>query len=189
MSFDTGIRLALGALAVLAASCSVFSDDSGLGTGICGESGAAPDVQPQSERAAMFEQRVLELVNERRAAGGCCGGEGCFRSSAPLTLDANLRASARLHARDMSERDYFSHTSPDGRDMVDRTSAAGFGGCALGENIAQGQDDPEAVMQSWMGSDGHCANILLPNFTSLGVGYFDDEAAEQSHLWVQNFGG
>jgi uncharacterized protein YkwD len=86
-------------------------------------------------------------------------------------------------------RNFFSHDTPEGKSVLDRSSAAGFGGCALGENIAQGQDTPDAVVAGWMASAGHCANILSPKFSSLGVGFFDDDSAELRFVWVQNFGG
>ena len=180
----------LGFLAVLAGvACSSFDQPGGFaGGGVCGASSDPPDIGPWDSSAAAFELRVLELSNQQRAQGGCCA-EQCFKPAAALANNANLQAAARLHARDMVQRNFFSHDTPDGRSLFDRTSAAGFGGCALGENIAQGQATPENVIVSWMASPGHCANILSPSFTQLGVGYFDDPAAEQLHVWVQDFGG
>jgi uncharacterized protein YkwD len=180
-------RLAL--LLVLTSACTTLDPDETFGSADCGTSSAAPDIGPWDEGAATFEQRVQELGNERRAQGGCCGSHGCFAPSSALAPDENLQVSARLHARDMSQRNFFAHETPDGRTMMDRITAAGFAGCTMGENIAQGQESPEEVIDSWMSSEGHCANILSGGFTSLGVGYFDDEAAEQRHLCVQNFGG
>lgn len=133
-----------------------------------------------------FEDEVLTLTNAARAAGGCCGDEGCFPPSEPLVLDARLRRAARAHARDMGTQEYFDHRSPDGRTPFDRMREAGFQRCAMGENIAAGQPTPQSVMDDWMNSDGHCANILQPSFELLGVGYYEHD--EQSE-WVQNFGG
>jgi uncharacterized protein YkwD len=138
--------------------------------------------------AASFEQRVLELTNERRLQGGCCGSEGCFDPAPALAHNDNLEAAARLHAKDMVEQSYFSHDSLDGRSLSDRLDDAGFAGCAVGENIAQGQETPDAVVDGWMASDGHCANILSSTFGSLGVGYFDDPDGSTQQVWVQNFG-
>jgi uncharacterized protein YkwD len=181
------------ALAVVAAlsgfACSGLDPSGGLGGGgSCGTSTAAPDIGPWDAEAASFELRVLELTNQQRAQGGCCDNQ-CFRAAAALANNPNLQAAARLHARDMVQRNFFSHDTPDGKSLLDRTTAAGFGGCALGENIAQGQATPENVIASWMASPGHCANILSPSFTQLGVGYFNDASAEQPHVWVQDFGG
>ena len=171
-------------------ACSAFDPDGGTlgGPGTCGTSGAAPSTGAWDEQAAAFEQRVLELANQRRAQGGCCGAT-CFGASRALTPSENLRAAARLHARDMAEHGLFSHDSFDGRTFVDRAAEANFRGCSLGENIAQGHQSPEAVVAGWMASEGHCANILSRSFSELGVGFYDDVQAELRRLWVQDFGG
>ncbi|WP_129350986.1 CAP domain-containing protein [Sorangium cellulosum] len=103
-------------------------------------------------------------------------------------MNESLRVAARLHARDMAMSGYFSHESADGRTLLDRTQAAGFGGCAVGEDIAQGYRDPQAVVAGWMGSDGHCANLLSPRYRHLGVGYYDAPDAKIERVWGQNFG-
>lgn len=154
----------------------------------CGEKQGAPDIGPWDTTFAAFEQRVLELTNAQRAQGGCCGSGGCFSASPALLPNANLQTAARLHAKDMATRNYFSHDSPDGDTLLDRARAAGFAGCTLGENIAQGQTTPEEVVDSWMQSSRHCQNILSANFTALGVGYFDDASAPQRYVWVEDFG-
>jgi len=136
-----------------------------------------------------FEAAVLALTNDARAAGGCCGSEGCFDPSAPLREDADLQSSARAHAQDMAQRDYFDHDTPEGIDPFDRMREAGWKGCAMGENIAGGQQTPSEVVDGWLNSPGHCSNILSPEFTRLGVGYARDAASSLEHLWVQNFGG
>jgi uncharacterized protein YkwD len=146
----------------------------------------ALDEREWSDDWEAFEREVLELTNTARAAGGCCGGEGCFPASQPLELDEKLRRSSRSHARDMARAMYFNHGSEDGRSPFDRMREAGFRGCAMGENIAAGQPTPQSVMDDWLTSPGHCKNIREPNFEQLGVGYY--EAGTQS-VWVQNFGG
>ena len=159
----------------------------------CGR-GPAPRVSDLDESAwpeasTAFEQEVLELTNQARATGACCGGEGCFAASTALRLDPALRTSARAHAKDMAERDYFDHLTPEGLDPFDRMREAGFGGCSMGENIAAGQTSPAEVVEGWLDSPGHCANMLDDRYEGLGVGYFRDEASDLEHLWVQNFGG
>jgi uncharacterized protein YkwD len=137
-----------------------------------------------------FEERVLALVNEARAAPADCGSEGQFAAASPLAMDPVLRCSARLHSLDMYERDYFDHTDPDGHSPFQRMRAAGFRGSRAGENIAVGQTSPEQVMQSWMASDEHCANIMQSSYRLLGVGY-DAGAGGRglgSNYWTQNFG-
>jgi uncharacterized protein YkwD len=131
----------------------------------------------------------VRLTNAERARGGCCGDEGCFDPTPALESDDLLQSSARSHAVDMAENAYFAHESRDGRSPFDRMREAGFRGCALGENIAAGQETPEDVVQAWRESPGHCANMLSPNFTHIGVGYRPAPQQDTRHVWVQNFGG
>src|SRR5215218_4666678 len=104
------------------------------------------------------EDQVLALVNIQRAAAGC----------GALSGDAALASVARAHSADMRDRGFFSHTNPDGLDPFARAAAAGLD--ARAENIAYGQPDPASVMDSWMNSPGHRANILDCSLTRLGVG-------------------
>jgi uncharacterized protein YkwD len=137
---------------------------------------------------AAHEEEVVALTNAAREKGACCGGEGCFDPAPPLEVDPALRKSARGHALDMSERGYFEHDSPDGLSPFDRMREAGFMGCAMGENIAAGQSSASDVVRTWLGSPGHCANMLKPSFERIGVGYHPAARGNPSPLWVQNFG-
>ncbi|CAF1546581.1 unnamed protein product, partial [Didymodactylos carnosus] len=88
--------------------------------------------------------------------------------------------------QDMAKRNYFSHTSKDGRSMEDRIVSAGykfkgFKSFAIGENIAQGQQSIAEVMDGWFKSEGHCKNLMNPDFKEIGV-------AEYKSYWVQDFG-
>jgi len=105
-------------------------------------------------------------------------------------MDPILRCSARLHSLDMFERAFFGHINPDGLDPFERMAAAGFHGSGAGENIAVGQTSPQQVMKSWMESDDHCANVMRPNYTMLGVGYHPGAGGRGlgSNFWTQNFG-
>jgi uncharacterized protein YkwD len=139
-----------------------------------------------------FEEDVLRLTNETRARGADCGEEGRFGATTPLTMNPMLRCSSRLHSQDMGEREYFDHTNLDGVDPFDRMMEAGYRGNAMGENIAMGQQSPEEVVEGWTESDGHCANMLSPMFTEIGVGYWEGESDNRffngNKLWTQNFG-
>jgi len=160
---------------------------------------ATPDV-PETDLCAavanwepewvQFEEEVLLLVNEFRSQPADCGELGEFEPAAPLAMNPVLRCSARLHSVDMFERDYFDHDTPDGVDPFQRMAEAGFEGSRAGENIALGQRTPEEVMQAWMDSDGHCENIMRPEYTLIGIGYAPGAAARQgkSNFWTQNFG-
>jgi uncharacterized protein YkwD len=87
---------------------------------------------------------------------------------------------------DMVENNYFDHTNLAGESPFVRMQLAGYTYAAAGENIAAGNNTAAATMGQWMGSDGHCANIMNPNFTEIGVGYF--QGGGYGHYWTQNFG-
>ncbi|MHB9849219.1 sigma-70 family RNA polymerase sigma factor [Streptomyces krungchingensis] len=119
--------------------------------------------------------QVVALVNKERAAAGC----------GPLTEDPQLEDAAQAHSDDMAARDFFEHTNPDGADPGQRITAAGYRWSTYGENIAQGQQTPEAVMESWMNSPGHRANILNCSFKNIGVGVHRGSGGP---WWTQDFG-
>jgi uncharacterized protein YkwD len=134
-----------------------------------------------------LEEDVLAIVNQKRAAGANCGGAGNFGPTGPLTMDPALRCAARKHSLDMDARDFFDHTNPDGQLPWDRMGMAGYGDYSnAGENIAAGSPDAAGTMQQWMDSDGHCSNIMSPDFQHIGVGYHP--GGQYGHLWTQVFG-
>jgi len=169
----------------------------GAGMGGSGGVPASGDEVPANEAcmaAAMwdpawtaFEQEVLDLVNQNRAMGWNCDAEGQFEAAPPLTMNPFLRCSARLHSKDMADRDFFAHDNPDGDGPSERMDAVGYMGGTWGENIAMGQRTPEQVVEGWMESDGHCANIMRPSFTEIGVGFVQG-ASQRDLYWTQNFG-
>lgn len=129
-----------------------------------------------------MEEEVLELVNLRRSEGANCGGQQ-YPPVGPVTMNDDLRCASRLHSVDMHERGFFDHDDPDGVSPFDRIDAAGYsGGGPQGENIAQGYQSAESVMNGWMTSPGHCANIMTAGFKELGVGM-------SQYYWTQKFGG
>jgi len=146
---------------------------------------AAATTLPPSDNET-FEQNVLLLVNQRRAAGASCGTTS-YPAVAPVARHTALVTSARLHSEDMAANNYFSHTSLDGRTPSTRMRAAGFNGTVMGENIAAGYTTPESVVQAWMNSPGHCANIMRAAYKYLGVGY--TSGGSYGHYWTQDFGG
>lgn len=119
-------------------------------------------------------EKVLELVNQERAANGL----------SPLTLDTSLCAAANARAQEITSQ--FSHTRPDGTNCFTILKDYGISYRAVGENIAAGQTTPAAVMNSWMNSPGHRANILSSSFGKLGVGYVKTSGG-YGHYWVQMF--
>lgn len=125
-----------------------------------------------------MEWQTAALVNvERRAVG-----------LPPLAWDNLLFTAARGHSDDMATHDYFSHTALNGSTPGDRITAAGYVWNTCGENIAAGYQAPEAVVEAWMNSPGHRANILNTSFCDIGVGYAYVAARTYGHYWTQNFG-
>ncbi|GAA0921680.1 CAP domain-containing protein [Nonomuraea longicatena] len=132
-------------------------------------SSATPTAGPGSD----IEDEVVRLTNAARASGGC----------KPLVHDAKLHKAAEGHSADMAAKGYFDHTGRDGRSPADRIRAAGFSPVsAWGENIAMGQRTAAAVVDGWMNSPGHKANIMNCGFTHIGVGH----DAKGPH-WTQVF--
>ena len=121
-----------------------------------------------------YEQQVVTLVNAERAKYGL----------AALTLDETLCGYARVKSQDMHDQGYFSHTSPTYGSPFDMMRAFGVSYRTAGENIAMGYATPAAVVEAWMNSEGHRANILSANYTTLGVGYVADGG-----YWTQWFIG
>ena len=98
------------------------------------------------------------------------------------------RDAARLHAQDMADNNYFSHTGLNGSSFMDRILAAGFTGtCPCGENIAAGNSDASSTMTQWINSPGHCEN-MMGDYTKIGVGYAYNANSTYHHYWVQDFG-
>lgn len=148
-----------------------------------------PDVADWPTASAALEDQVVELVNRERARGADCGSYGRYAAAGPLTMEPHLRCAARYHSLWMAETGIFSHDSPGGdlgADAWSRMSNAGFTGAAVGENIAAGYGTAAAVIAGWMDSDGHCANIMSPSATLIGVGYV--AGGSYGSYWTQDFG-
>ena len=125
-----------------------------------------------------FERRVLELTNIERAKHGL----------APLIWHDQLGTAARAHSDDMAQNNFLSHAGSDGSTPAQRIEQAGVTGLrAWGENVARGQLTPEAMVQSWMNSAGHRANILNENFTHLGVGFAEIPGTQFVTYGTQKF--
>jgi uncharacterized protein YkwD len=157
--------------------------------GAANSQAAIVTVTPGASTSSPFEDQVVALINERRAAGATCGATP-HPPVGPLPMNDSLRTAARNHSLDMATQNYFSHTSLDGRTFDQRIRNAGYtGSFPLGENIAAGASTPQAVVDGWMGSPGHCANIMNGAFRATGVGYAFNPGATYRHYWTQTFGG
>jgi len=123
-----------------------------------------------TESEASFAAQVVNLVNQERAKQGL----------AALAVDSQLAGMAMDKAVDMFTNNYFSHQSPTYGSPFDMMRQYNIKYGYAGENVAKGQRSPQEVMNSWMNSQGHKANILNKNFTHIGVAYHQG-------LWVQEF--
>jgi uncharacterized YkwD family protein/spore coat assembly protein SafA len=127
---------------------------------------------PNIDATKSIEQQVLSIVNQERQKTGL----------KPLAMDWELQRVARIKSCDMAQKGYFSHTSPTYGSPFDMMKQYKISYRAAGENIAKGQRTPSEVMNAWMNSSGHRANILKGEFTHIGVGY-----CESGNHWTQMF--
>ena len=116
-----------------------------------------------------FAAGVLARVNPYRAAGANCGSRGSFAPAPGLKWNLALTQAADAHSRDMVANNFFSHTGATGSSAGQRITAAGYSWNSYGENIAAGQTSINEVIDGWMASDGHCANIMNAAFVDIGV--------------------
>ncbi len=103
-----------------------------------------------------------------RATGATCGTQR-LGAAAPLLAQAQLTQAAQTHAADMARRQFFSHTGSDGSSIGTRLTAAGYAWSRAAENIAAGYASVGAVVQGWVQSPGHCANLMDPALSELGL--------------------
>lgn len=127
-------------------------------------------LKPSAGSVSNFEEEVVRLVNQERAKSGL----------KPLTHRADLKNVAEKKAMDMMNSNYFSHTSPNYGSPFQMLTTFGISYRAAGENIAKGQRSPSEVMNAWMNSSGHRANILNGSYDCIGVGFYNS-------AWVQIF--
>lgn len=143
-------------------------------------SSAVKPANPPASNSQMnaFENQVVTLTNQQRVKAGL----------KPLKTDnATLSRMARDKSADMRDKNYFDHQSPTFGSPFDMMKKYGISYSYAGENIAAGQKTPEDVVNGWMNSPGHRANILNPNFTTIGVGYVS--GGSYGSYWTQEFIG
>lgn len=124
-----------------------------------------------------LEAQVVALTNEYRASVGC----------RPVTAENRLSTLARAHSDDMASQDYFDHVSPAGLDPFDRIDRSGYGYSTASENLAAGLWRPEEVVQQWIDSPPHRANLENCQFTEIGVGVAGNAASTYRYYWTQVF--
>lgn len=148
---------------------------------------AAPFSPPDAAQADEVEERVLALVNAARARPQRCGSQS-FAPAAPLRLNPTLQNVASGHAAEMARYSYFSHTGRDGSTVDGRATLAGYPWRQIGENIAAGQMTADAVVQGWIKSPGHCANIMSPAYSEMGAAFVVNAQSSMGVYWAQVFG-
>ncbi|WP_329037272.1 CAP domain-containing protein [Streptomyces sp. NBC_01725] len=134
-----------------------------------------PADDPKPGGGGGLADQVTTLVNSERSKAGC----------GPVNANSQLDTAALRHSEDMAAKGYFDHNSPDGKDPGDRITAAGYDWSTYGENIARGQQTAAQVMEGWMKSPGHRANILNCAFKEIGVGVHEGSGGP---WWTQAFG-
>lgn len=148
---------------------------------------AVPFDPPAAAKAGDVASRVLALVNEARSQPRRCGAQS-FSPAGPLVLNQQLNEAARVHADAMARGNFMEHEGRDGSTPADRATRVGYRWRSIGENIASGQTTPEGVMKDWLRSPEHCANIMEPKFTEMGLAFAVNKASEGGIYWAQAFG-
>ena len=150
-------------------------DDAGSGIGC--------SISPQA-------QSMLDAVNAFRAGTRTCGSNGSFNAVPALSWSCELETAALAHSADMANNNFFSHTGSDGSSAGDRATRAGYSWSAWGENIAAGgaYDSVSAVLQGWINSPGHCANLMSASVTNLGAARYTSASSSYGTYWTQVFG-
>lgn len=126
------------------------------------------------------KEKMLELVNKARTTGCMCGNDVMPPVSA-IRWNTALEQSALNHSNDMYTNNYYSHVGLNGSSFTDRISFVGYNWATAAENIANGYESVDDVMQGWIESEGHCKNIMNSNLEEMG-------AAKAGSFWTQNFG-
>ncbi|GMF32561.1 unnamed protein product [Phytophthora lilii] len=121
---------------------------------------------------------MLAAVKKQRAAQGLSS----------LCMNKKLQAAAQRHSNDQAKNNFMAHDGSDGSTMSERITQAGYKWSAVAENVAAGQVDVDAVMESWMNFPGHRANILGADYTMFGTAYAYNADSTYKHYWTQDFG-
>lgn len=153
------------------------NNNSNSGNSTSGDNGSTGDTVASPAYMDDYASAVLEIVNAERAKEGLPA----------LTMNAQAQAAAKVRAQEITG--LFEHTRPNGESCFTALAEAGVSYYTAGENIAAGQWSAESVMESWMNSPGHRANILTPEFTEIGIACYYDPNTLYGYHWVQLFIG
>ena len=132
-----------------------------------------------SNNVSLKTNKMLTLINQQRQKGCNCGNT-YYKAVPPLKWNATLEKVAKAHSDDMRRRNTMTHYGKNGETPGNRLNKAGYKWSTWAENVAMGQQNEEEVMKSWLKSSGHCANIMNPDVTEVGV-------ARSGTYWTQLF--
>lgn len=122
-----------------------------------------------------FRRDFLVEMNRTRAEARACGMR-MYRAARPVAYNEKLNSASQLYAQDMAARGFFSHTSPEGQGVRERLKNVQYRSCTWAENIAWGKADARRVVEMWVNSPGHCANLMNANFDEIGFGVKEGNA-------------
>ncbi len=132
-------------------------------------------------------QRLLTLINTARGQTRQCGQQAQPATEA-LTWNPALASAAQAHSQAMASENFFAHRDPAGRIPGDRAELAGYRGGLIGENLAAAQVSAQQVLDGWLASPEHCANLMNPQFRELGAAYARDDKSDAGIYWTAMFG-
>ena len=147
---------------------------------------AAPFAPPATEDASKISGEVLQLVNQARASPRRCGTQR-YAAAPPLALNEKLSAAAGTQANDMAAVGSLSHQGSDKSKPADRVTRAEYPWRAVGENVAAGPQTAKGVVERWLSSPGHCANIMKADYTEMGIAYAINPTQDIGIYWAQVF--
>ncbi|WP_421919483.1 CAP domain-containing protein [Marinifilum sp.] len=152
-----------------------------LGLSACGSDEAEIIEEELTEQSVTIDEKLLlDLVNDVRAAGTTCG-DTYYPPVEAVSWNAKLEQAAKNHSTNMYENDFFLHESLNGSTLTTRLKEVEYNYSTAGENIAFGYTKEQQVINAWLKSAGHCANIMNGSFKEMGVG-------RAGTYWTQNFG-
>jgi uncharacterized protein YkwD len=131
--------------------------------------------------------KLLETLNSARTQVRQCGTQA-FAATTPLVWNSTLATAAEAYSRVMANNNFFDHKDRAGRTPGDRAELAGYSAQLIGENIAAGHDSVDKVVDGWLASPGHCANLMNPAFRELGAAYAIDPKSDAGIYWTAMFG-
>jgi uncharacterized protein YkwD len=135
-----------------------------------------------------MRELILQQVNAARARGYDCGGQR-FAAARPVAWNGQLYSAAVAHSRDMAENNYFSHASPRGDQAEQRVESVGYHWGSVGENIAAGERyTADTVVGGWLGSTGHCRNIMDADFNEVAVACISRPGTTFGSYWTMVLG-